>query len=912
MNQTRWRQVEEIYYAALELPVNERFQYLSNASNGDKDLYGEVFSLLSSHDKTDDFLSQSYFELGLNVLAIPSQSLQIQQSFGNYKILKFLGRGGMGEVYLAQDLRLGRRVALKLLQRSNSTDSDRIRRFKQEARTASLINHPNVAQVFEIGEVEDKHFIALEFVDGKTIRELLKEDLIDIFQILGIANEIAKALNAAHKVGVAHRDLKPENVMLRDDGTVKVLDFSLAKLTQGFSSSVQNSSSEFSHTTFNTEPGFLMGTVNYMSPEQVRGQDVDLRTDLWSFGVLIYEMFAGKLPFIGQTSGDTIAEILKSEPTPLSDLIDNIPSKVELITLKCLEKEREYRYQSSQELLSDLSNLLQDLNYSEYSDNSIPSVNRENEAVKTNINRISRRDTDKSFRQITQDQDGNSSLSFPNLTKSFGQINQNKKVGISVLIIFICCLTAISYFGYLYYQPSLTINSIAVLPFVNDSGNSENEYLSDGMTESLISRLSQIPKLNVKARSSVFRYKGKETDLQKIAQELNVQAILNGRIVQRGGQLILNLELVDTKTENVIWNQQYARKQTDLVSLQSEVVNEVLNKLRTTMTGGTEQKLTKSYTENPEAYRLYLKGRFYWNKRTVKDLQKSIEYFQQAVDLDPNYALAYSGLADAYALFSGYGGGDPQELILKARETALKALTIDPNLAEAHASLGLILHDYDYDFIGAEREIKLAIELNPNYPTARQFYGEILIELGRFEEGFAEFRRALEIDPLSLKINQEFGTRLFLARKYDESLEQLNKTLELDSNFVPTHYSLYLVHFAKGNYQQSIEEFAKLKELGGDHRNAALGRESFANGGWRGFLEFMTRERRPVGSSAYTLATYHAALGEKDKAFEELYKSFEKRESVVPFIKIDPRLDPLRDDPRFNDLMKRVGFTNSN
>jgi tetratricopeptide (TPR) repeat protein len=282
------------------------------------------------------------------------------------------------------------------------------------------------------------------------------------------------------------------------------------------------------------------------------------------------------------------------------------------------------------------------------------------------------------------------------------------------------------------------------------------------------------------------------------------------------------------------------------------------------------------------------------------------------VDLDPNYALAYSGLADAYALFSGYGGGDPQELILEARETALKALTIDPNLAEAHASLGLILHDYDYDFIGAEREIKLAIELNPNYPTARQFYGEILIELGRFEEGFAEFRRALEIDPLSLKINQEFGTRLFLARKYDESLEQLNKTLELDSNFVPTHYSLYLVHFAKGNYQQSIEEFAKLKELGGDHRNAALGRESFANGGWRGFLEFMTRERRPVGSSAYTLATYHAALGEKDKAFEELYKSFEKRESVVPFIKIDPRLDPLRDDPRFNDLMKRVGFTNSN
>ena len=397
--------------------------------------------------------------------------------------------------------------------------------------------------------------------------------------------------------------------------------------------------------------------------------------------------------------------------------------------------------------------------------------------------------------------------------------------------------------------------------------------------------------------------------MQTIGKELNVQAILNGRVVQRGQDLILYVELVDAATENVLWKQTYNKTMTNLVALQNDIARDVADKLRVKLSGADEQKLAKNYTMNPEAYQFYLRGRFYWNKRTAQDLQKALEYFSQAIALDRNYALAYSGVADCFVLLSNMGGAMPREGMLKAREAALTALSLDDHLAEAHASLGIILCDYDYDFAGAEREYQRAIELNPNYATAHHFYGNLLSHLGKPDDSFAEFQRALELDPLSLVVNRMYGESLFYARRYDESIAQLLKTLELNSNFTLTHLSLSNAYQLKGNYAAAVEEFAKEEDVKNKFEDEALVRESFAKGGWPGFLRAMTGPHRPEHLEFYGVARFHAALGEKDQAFAELNKSYEKRENSLVSLKVDPRLDSLRDDPRFAELMRRMGLT---
>jgi TolB-like protein/Flp pilus assembly protein TadD len=468
-----------------------------------------------------------------------------------------------------------------------------------------------------------------------------------------------------------------------------------------------------------------------------------------------------------------------------------------------------------------------------------------------------------------------------------------------------------SFLGYKHLSLNNTkqIESIAVLPFVNESNNADIEYLSDGMTESLISSLSQLPNLNVKARSSVFRYKGKETDAQTIGKELNVQALLNGRVVQRGSDIILYVELVEAATENVLWKQTYNKTMANLVALQSDIARDVADKLKVKLSGADEQRLTKNYTENAEAYQLYLRGRFYWNRRTVKDIRKSIEYFQQAITVDPNYTLAYTGLADAYTVLPTYGGAASAEVVPKAREAALKALSLDDQLAESHISLGMILNYYDYDFAGAEREFRRAIELNPNSAAAHQFYGNLLMHLGRFEEAYAEMGRALEIEPLSLLINRFYGLALLYDRRYDESATQLKKTLELDAGFVPAYDTLATVYRLQGKYADSVEAFANAEEALGNHEVAALMREIFAKGGWQKFLRAMTDQPQlDYRKSRYITATYHVELGERDEAIALLNKAYEDREFFMILLKVDPRLDPLRDDVRFQALLKKVGF----
>lgn len=597
-------------------------------------------------------------------------------------------------------------------------------------------------------------------------------------------------------------------------------------------------------------------------------------------------MIAGHLPFEGETAMEMIGAILKDEPKSLDKT--EVTPELEKIIGKCLRKDRNERYQTIKDVLIDVQDVKQDL---EFQDKLERTVSPEKEEPKTQI--LHAATADGINQTITNQTAGNNT------------IKNYLATGLAILLV-----STVGFFGYQYFTANhKQIESIAVMPFVNESGNADVEYLSDGMTETLISSLSQIPNLNVKARSSVFRYKGKETDAQTIGKELDVQAILNGRVTQRGDQLTLSLELIDAQTENVIWSERYNRKQADLVPLQSEIARDVSSKLKTKLSGADEQRLTKNYTENNEAYQLYLRGRFYSNRRTVKDIRKSIEYFQQAAMLDPNYTLAYTGLADAYSVLSTYGGAPSNEVVPKAREAALKALSLDDQLAESHISLGIILNYYDYDFAGAEREFKRAIELNPNSAMAHQSYAILLSNLGRHEEALNEIRRALEIEPLSLISNRSYGIVLFYARRYDESAEQLKKTLELDVNFVPAYDTLGNAYRLQGRYADSVEAYASSQEALNNFEAAALRRESFAKGGWHGFLRDMTDKPQLNNlKSSYIVATFHTELGEKDKALAALNRAYQEREFFITLLKVDPRLDPLRDDARFQELLRKIGF----
>ncbi len=811
-------------------------------------------------------------------------------NLSHYRILEKIGAGGMGEVYLAEDTKLDRRVALKFLPEDLANDAERMRRFVQEAKTASALNHPSIITIHEIGKTDNTHFIATEYIEGETLHSRLKSEQMNLKTVLDVAIQVASALDAAHRAGIVHRDIKPENVMIRPDGVVKILDFGIAKLTEKKANTIDAEAATAIKA--GTSPGMIIGTAAYMSPEQARGKDIDARSDIFSFGVVFYEMLTGKQPFEGESAIDTISSIIHKDPVPLSQLASGIPRELQRIVEKSLRKDREERYQTVKDLLIDLKDVRQDLQLQNQLERTAP-PNNSNES-KTQI--LSATTSDAAHTTSSAEYVAN-------------EIKRNKSgLAIGLIVLLIASIGL----GYWYFTGRSTkqIESIAVLPFINQSGNADNEYLSDGMTETLINSLSQLPNLAVQARSSVFSYKGKEVSPKQIGNELSVQAVLNGRIAQRGDNITLGLELVDVQTGNQIWGEQYNRKLIDLVSLQTEIARDVSDKLRLRLLGADEQRLTKNYTENAEANQLYLRGRYHWNRRTVKDIKKAIEYFQQSVALDPNYTRAYTGLADAYSVLPTYGGAPSREVMPKAREAALKALSLDNQLAESHISLGIILNYYDYDFAGAEREFQRAIELNPNSATAHQVYGNLLSNLGRHEESLNEMRRALEIEPLSLITNRFYGIALLWARRYDESAEQLKKTLELDANFIPAYDTLGHAYRMQGRYADSVEAYASSQEALNNLEAAALMRDSFAKGGWQGFLRDMTNKPQlNYLKSRYIVATYYTELGEKDEAIALLNKAYEEREFFITLLKVDPRLDPLREDPRFQELLKRVGFS---
>jgi len=623
---------------------------------------------------------------------------------GRYEVRSPLGAGAMGEVYLAQDTILGRRVALKILPREFAADADRMRRFVLEAKSASALNHPNIITIYEVGETDEMNFIATEYIEGQTLNS---RGSLALTEALDVASQIASALQAAHAAGIIHRDIKPENVIIRPDGLVKILDFGIAKQTgpavvpSGLASGTDPEAA--TAVKGGTSAGVIIGTASYMSPEQARGKAIDARSDIFSVGVVLYEMLAGQKPFTGENAMDVIGSIVADEPTPLVQILPSLPPEIDRIVHKALRKKLNERYQTANELLTDLKSVRKRLEFE-----------AEPGEAHTVILATASGQADNSSVSGTRSEGTvpNASL----LTTSSAALRR-KRVIFGVIVLLLALVGTVGYWM-LANRQTKQMGSIAVMPFVNESGNADLEYLSDGMAETLISSLSQLPNLNVKPRSSVFRYKGKETSTQAIGKELNVQAILNGRVVQRGEDLSLFVELIDVALDKVVWSQQYNRKQTDLVTLQTDVARDVSNRLKPKMSGADEAKVMKTYTANPEAYQLYLKGKFYWNKRTGEALKQAVELYRQAIEKDPNYALAYSGLAETYVLFSSYDVAAAGDSMPQAKAAAQRALAIDDSLAEAHTALGFYLSVYEWDRDSSEKEYRRAIELNPNYATA--------------------------------------------------------------------------------------------------------------------------------------------------------------------------------------------------
>lgn len=878
---------------ALDCGPEQRSAFLSDACGADEGLRREVEALILAHEKDASFLAASADEVAARLPGDEKPELSVGQMISAYEILSFISRGGMGVVFLAQDRKLNRKVALKLLPHELTDNRDRLQRFEHEARATSALNHPNILTIYEIGASDGVTFIATEFIEGETLSAKMKGEHLSYSEILDLAIQITSALAAAHQAGIVHRDIKPENIMVRRDGIAKLLDFGLAK-TVGTSAALDYESP--TRPLARTDPGVVMGTVSYMSPEQARGKPVDGRTDIWSLGVALYEIVSGTKPFSGETAGDVIAAILKTNPAPLKDLAPEVPDELQRIVLKMLRHDKEARYQTATELLVDLKSLKQELEFAAKLERSVaPPSQSQNDLVVTAQANVE-----------TQSGEAKSTAAY--------LVAGVKRYRLAVLAALLLLAVVIAGLAYYFRDRSTpgAIESIAVLPFDNQNHDADSDYLADGVTESIINSLTGLPNLKVIARSSVFRYKGKQIDPFAAGKELGVRAILTGRIVQRGDQLTISAELIDVRDNKQLWGEKYDRKVADLLAIQREIAQEITSNLRLKLSGESQNQVTKRYTESPEAYQLYLKGRFYWNKRTEESFDKAIDYFRQAIARDPNYALAYTGLADSYSFLSSQAIRSPRDVFPLAKEAATKAIQIDGSLSEAHTSLAYVKLYYDWDWAGAEQEYLRAIELNPNYSTPHHGYAYLLLSSGRTDAALAEIAKAEQIDPLSLVLNTDHGEYYYFARRPAEAIAQLKKAIDLDPSFVRAHLLMSRALVQQGRCSDAIPEVQKTRNLVPSIEVLGWMAQVYASCGQRAEAQKALAELLDQSKEHYVsphwIAAVQAGLGNRDEAFKWLDQAVDQRFGPLIYLKVNPIWDPLRADPRFAIELRRVGL----
>jgi serine/threonine-protein kinase len=920
MTAERWLKVKALFYAASERAAAERADFLDEACAGDEALRGEVETLLATDEEAGDFLKRPVLSGAarqFEKLAAGQVELQAGQMIGQYRVERRLGAGGMGVVYLATDTQLGRPVALKMLQADLTRDAARVRRFQQEARAASALNHPNILTIYRVGQADEAagaHYIAAEFVDGLTLRDQCRAGGMPLSTALDLLIQVAGALATAHEAGIIHRDIKPENLMLRRDEIVKVLDFGLAKLTEQAMRPGHANSGRIT-----TQPGVVMGTVSYMSPEQARGLDVDARSDLFSLGVVMYELLTGHAPFEGETTADVLAALISGEPRPLTRYIAHLPAKLQQITGRALAKTIEERYQTAREIGDDLKQLKEDL---EFAARLHGHAGSKDDILTMTVGATASATEQTTFatHQIAGKLEG---AHRPTLatrrvgtlaTSSFaalrGWLGHHRKA--AAIIGLALVIAAAVYWRQSFAPRGNAIDSVAVMPFVNVGNDPQMQYLPDGITESLITSLTQLPALRVMSRGAVFSYKGREVDPRQVGVAFKVGAVVTGRVQRQGDWLVIRVEMADSISGAHLWGDLFQRPFADLLTVQEEIAREIAEAMRLRLSGSQQRQITKRYTQSAEAYQLYFKGLYQWNKRSADGMQQSEEFFRQAIEKDPSFALAYVGLADAYSTLGSYHVRPPREVLPLARQSAEQALIIDPQLAEAHASLGKILTDYYWDWARAESELRRALELNPNYASARRWYAVLLASLGRFDESISEARRAVELD-LSPVASTELGNVLYRARRYDEAIAVLRKTLDVEPNYVTARAYLGLCYSMQGRHEEALAESQKtLAAAPGYPDFVGLVGCVYGRSGQRDQALRHLRELKALAKRVYVspspIAAVYASVGETDAAIEWLEKCYVERAATIRALKTDPLCDPMRQDARFEALLRRAGF----
>ncbi|MCA1623632.1 MAG: protein kinase [Acidobacteria bacterium] len=869
MADVNWQRVREVFDAALRQEPEERQNYVEEACGEDKELLAEVESLFSSLDKFDDFMATPAVAQVADIIESDKKRLETGTRFGHYEVIRQIDSGGMGEVYLAQDQKLDRRVAIKILNEKLSRDESNLKRFVREAKAASALNHPNILVIHEIGENEVAPYIVSEFIEGRTLRKVLNQSQMSLGEVLDVAMQIASALSAAHGAHLVHRDIKPENVMVRPDGYVKVLDFGLAKLLEqenksfiGFedSTAMQNQ----------TAKGVIQGTVNYMSPEQAKGERVDERTDIFSLGAVIYEMIAGKTPFAGDSMSETFANLINAEPQPLSRFASNVPDELKRIVAKTLRKNKEERYQTMKDVLTDLKDL--------------------------------KATTDGANEQTAGTQHGFSRT-----------IKQHKPLAAFVIVALLVGAIALGY--YFFYTGKIASSaagkkSIAVLPLKPINTANRDELYEIGIADSLILKLSSMKGFIVRPLSATRKYADIEQDPLAAGQEQKVDYVLASNYQLAGGRIKITSQLLNVASGQIEETYKSEKDAANVFAMQDAIAGEVGNILSARFGRTSSSPAAKRGTTNEEAYRLYLQGMYLVDKRTLAESRKASDILEQAVRLDPNYAVAWAGKAHAHRSVANFGRStDIHEEYQKSIEAINKALALDENLADAHSALCENKMHYEYDFEGAERECKRAIELDPNSSLAHQTYSRYLFGRGRFDEAIAEAKTAIDLEPTSRFNQRLYGNSLYFARRYDEAALQFKRLIAMDPNFGTTYPWLSNTLALSGNQSEAFEWFMKLLALQkADEETVQIFKTAYQTSGWQGILHERVKRFEKGDEAYFHGAAYNAQVGNKDKAFEYLEKSYQRRELWMSQLLVDPRLDSLRGDARFDELARRVGL----